>query len=406
MGSIKNIADRDTFDIPSGQKAADAIAEASDFASVYWHLQIEVVTLTHCIPLEEEDYIKFGIPIPSCPLPTPDRNSRGSGAAASETDFEIENVLGAGHPAPLTGAKKAAALADLQRLHSEQNHFFQGSAADMATMVQTRTRQQAGGSQNYTPGFAAGPAANQQPAGSQFPSGFTQQPGAAQHGGGGGGGRGPPGGGGGDDGGGGHGGDHISRKKKKRRDFSESSDSSGDERHSKKQHRNSGDDFNYSARHQHHCRGRQCDQWFYNYWEKEAHEAVCQLLDDRTDRKEPWGRAANDLDKYDIRLHKREFPAAYDDNLNTLHPARWMPMSVGWHIPHAAQPIEAKPARFSYPFTDLGMIVNNRRLMINMHYMGFSDYSLSMMTAANLKRANVRYTQKTEKRDSDEIALK
>ena len=408
MGSLKNIEDKDTFNTPDSAKAARAIAAATDFATVYWGLNISHVTLTHGFELEKEDYAKYGLPLPISLATDP---QTGVEEAREEETDEEDTDSGSDVSGPRgfrTPAQAREALQELGNVHNQQNHPFHTTATTMATITQTvaraRLTQQSGGVSASGPSFGAGMSAGPAQSNYQPPPVFTPGSGGFGAGGGGGGGGDPPDG---DDRGGRDEKKSKRKKKKKKKKYSSDSseDSSEDDRRRRKKHKDSGNDFHHKGGLVYHCRGRQCDYTFETIEQKHAHEEICQLLSDRDNRKEPWGHAINDLNKYNIKVFKREIAASYDDNLNNLHEARWFPMPVGWHTPHAAQPTEALQARHSYPFDALGLNVANRRLVINLHSMSFTEYSLAMMTKANLKRPNVRYSQKAEKRDADEIAL-
>ena len=52
------------------------------------------------------------------------------------------------------------------------------------------------------------------------------------------------------------------------------------------------------------------------------------------------------------------------------------------------------------------MVVANRKLVANLHYMDFKEFSLSMFSDENLARPNVRFSNKSAKREPDEVATK
>ena len=52
------------------------------------------------------------------------------------------------------------------------------------------------------------------------------------------------------------------------------------------------------------------------------------------------------------------------------------------------------------------MTVANKKLVANLHYVDFKDFSLSMFSDENLARANVRFSSKSSKREPEEVANK
>ena len=95
------------------------------------------------------------------------------------------------------------------------------------------------------------------------------------------------------------------------------------------------------------CLSKMCDLTFSSRWERDQHVDTCELFSQKEGKN--WGRAGTNLDSFNVTTYKRRFPQALDDNVNNLHPARWLPTPSSWTVAHASQPVEAVPTTTNYP---------------------------------------------------------
>ena len=118
------------------------------------------------------------------------------------------------------------------------------------------------------------------------------------------------------------------------------------------------------------CKAAPCKKRFKHKSELKFHLEECPLYYGDANPT-PWGVCSSDMASYNVVYHSRNFTAFHDDALNSLHPARWIPMTSTWIQAHVAQPVVAKPVHYNYPWIELGIPLANYRLVCNMAYMSF-----------------------------------
>ena len=135
--------------------------------------------------------------------------------------------------------------------------------------------------------------------------------------------------------------------------------------------------------------------------QKELHQRKCEYYIDFAEvNKLADGR---DLSRYAFKFKEREFKAQVDDNLNHLHPARFLSVAADWLQWHKLMPEHAKPIRMTYFFPELGVTCLNHRLVVQLHRMDFSNITVHMFSNRNLLRPNVKYTSSTKSRPAEEV---
>ena len=135
--------------------------------------------------------------------------------------------------------------------------------------------------------------------------------------------------------------------------------------------------------------------------QKELHQRKCEYYIDFAEvNKLADGR---DLSRYAFKFKEREFRAQVDDNLNHLHPARFLSVASDWLQWHKLMPEHSKPIRMTYFFPELGVTCLNHRLVVQLHRMDFSNITVHMFSNRNLLRPNVKYTSSTKSRPAEEV---
>ena len=135
--------------------------------------------------------------------------------------------------------------------------------------------------------------------------------------------------------------------------------------------------------------------------QKELHQRKCEYYIDFAEvNKLADGR---DLSRYAFKFKEREFRAQVDDNLNHLHPARFLSVAADWLQWHKLMPEHSKPIRMTYFFPELGVTCLNHRLVVQLHRMDFANITVHMFSNRNLLRPNVKYTSSTKSRPAEEV---
>ena len=408
VGAVKDTHDSDFFTRPNSKAYRGYMHNLTEFAEEHFSTAIEDLQLHASLEFGPDDYHIFNLPPPIVLVEDGDEEDGegdddrenhsdssgrpGSVDRATETAQLRKQRKAQEHPnldkADLL-KKKMAALQITKTQKKSTRYFLDGGAGA------ANTNSRGNGPSNNAGGGQSGPAANNAAGG-----------GAANHhsgGGRGGGGGGQPAGGGsggparggggnrnnnhGASGGGGGGGggpgwgrnssssdtsDNDRRRRRKRRRkhkskkrcYSETSDSGGS---------SSDDERPYK------CKAAACRKRFRNKAERKVHLAECGLFYGDANPT-PWGVAGSDMATYHIKYHQRKYAEFVDDSQNALHEARWLTYPSAHIQAAAAQPLIAKPVHHNYPWDVVGIPMGNRRLVCNLAYVTFLEFTLAMLT--------------------------
>jgi hypothetical protein len=94
---------------------------------------------------------------------------------------------------------------------------------------------------------------------------------------------------------------------------------------------------------------------------------------------------SKDSDEYKLATTLREVQACQDDGVNNFCPVRFWRAPMSWKNSQLALPLEQSPVCPLGDFEPFGLEVNNRKLIRDLHSLGFKSPKLSDFSDVNLK---------------------